>query len=168
MSQGARTCPSYLLGRVDELFDDDPGCNEMNQSQKGLAQFLISCRNTAKLFEVIEKPFHLLASLVEGFIIVERDSTIALGRYHRHDVMRHELLSDAIAVLPLVHHGMGQRWLWRHLGEHRLKDGTLMTVACREDSSDTRTFIATAGMDFGGPAAPRAAQNLGGVPAVVF
>ena len=50
-----------LLGRVDELFDDDPGGNEMNQSQKGLAQFLISGRNTAKLFEVIEEPFHLLA-----------------------------------------------------------------------------------------------------------
>ena len=49
------------LGRVDELFDDDPGGNEMNQSQKGLAQFLISGRNTAKLFEVIEEPFHLLA-----------------------------------------------------------------------------------------------------------
>ena len=53
--------------------------------------------------------------------------------------MRHELLSDAIAVLPLVHHGMGQRWLWRHLGEHRLKDGTLMTVACREDYSTSWT-----------------------------
>ena len=51
----------HILGRVDELFDDDPGGNEMNQSQKGLAQFLISCRNTAKLLEVIEKPFHLLA-----------------------------------------------------------------------------------------------------------
>ena len=49
------------LGRVDELFDDDPGCNEMNQSQKGLAQLLIPRRNTAKLFEVIEEPFHLLA-----------------------------------------------------------------------------------------------------------
>src|SRR5215475_15012482 len=138
----------------------------MNQSQKGLAQFLISCRNTAKLFEVIEKPFHLLASLVEGFIIVERDSTIALGRYHRHDVMRHELRSDAIAVISLVHNRMGQRWLWRHLGEHRLKDGTLMTLACREHYGDARAFIVTAGMDFGGPAAPRAAQSLCGVAAV--
>lgn len=50
-----------MLGRVDELFDDDPCGNEMNQSQKGLAQFLIPRRNTAKLFEVIEEPFHLLA-----------------------------------------------------------------------------------------------------------
>src|SRR5262245_61155925 len=101
----------------------------MHQSQKGLAQLRISCRNTAKWFEVMEDPFHLLASLVEGFIIVERGSTIALGRYHRHDVLCNELLSDAIAVLPLVHHRMGQRWLWRHLGEHRRKDGTLMPLA---------------------------------------
>lgn len=49
------------LGRVDELFDDDPCGHEMNQSQKSLAQFLIPRRNTAKLFEVIEEPFHLLA-----------------------------------------------------------------------------------------------------------
>jgi hypothetical protein len=48
------------LGRVDELFDDDPGCHEMHQSQQGLAQFLISRRNTAKLFKVIEEPCHLL------------------------------------------------------------------------------------------------------------
>ena len=140
----------------------------MNQRQKGLAQLLISCRNTAKLFEVIEEPVHLLASLVEGFIIVERGSTMALGRYHRHDVLRNELLSDAIAVIPLVPQRLGQRWLWWHLGEHRRKDGTLMTVACREDYGDARAFIATAGMDFGGQAAARAAQSLCGVPAVFF
>jgi len=49
------------LGRVDELFDHNPCRNEMNKCQKGLAQFLIPRRNTAKLFELIEEPFHLLA-----------------------------------------------------------------------------------------------------------
>jgi hypothetical protein len=49
------------LGRVDELFDNEPCSYQMNQRQKGLAQFLIPCRNTAKLFEVVEEPFHLLA-----------------------------------------------------------------------------------------------------------
>ena len=82
--------------------------------------------------------------------------------------MRNELLSDAIAVIPLVHNRMGQRWLWRHLGEHRLKDWTLMTVACRENYGDARAFIATAGMDFGRQATPRAAQSLCGLPAVFF
>src|SRR5262249_46618765 len=112
--------------------------------------------------------FHLLASLGEGFLIVERDSTIALGRYHRHDVMRHERRSAASAVIALVPNRMGQRWLWRHLGEHRLNDGTLMTVARRKDDGDTRACMATASMDGGGPAAPRAAQSLCGVAAVFF
>ena len=49
------------LGRVDELFDDDPCCHEMNKSQKGLAQFLIPRGNTSELFEVVEEPFDLLA-----------------------------------------------------------------------------------------------------------
>ena len=140
----------------------------MNQSQKGLAQLLISRRNTATWFEVIAEPFHFLASLVEGCIIVERGSTMALGRYHRHDVRRDELLSDAIAVLPLVHHRMGQRMLRRPLREHGLTDRTLMTVPRREDESAARAFSATAGMDVGRQAAPRAAQSLCGLATVFF
>ena len=49
------------LGRVDELFDNDPRSHQMNQRQKGLAQLLIPCRNAAQLFELVEKPFHRLA-----------------------------------------------------------------------------------------------------------
>ena len=49
------------LGRVDELFDENPRGHEMNECQKGLAQFLIPCRNASKLFEVVEEPFDLLA-----------------------------------------------------------------------------------------------------------
>src|SRR5919202_1834280 len=52
--QQAYASGSLKLGRVDELFDDDPGSNEMNQSQKGLAQFLIPRSNASKLFELIE------------------------------------------------------------------------------------------------------------------
>jgi adenylate cyclase len=48
------------LGRVDELFDDNPHGDEMNQSQKGLTQFLIPRGNASKLLEVVEEPFHLL------------------------------------------------------------------------------------------------------------
>jgi len=50
-----------LLGRVDELFDDNPCGHQMNERQKGLAQFLIPCGNAAKLCEVVAEPFHLLA-----------------------------------------------------------------------------------------------------------
>ena len=50
-----------VLGRVDELFDENPRGHEMNECQKGLAQFLIPCRNASKLFEVVEEPFDLLA-----------------------------------------------------------------------------------------------------------
>lgn len=49
-----------LVGRVDELFDDNPHGDEMNQSQKGLTQFLIPRGNASKLLEVVEEPFHLL------------------------------------------------------------------------------------------------------------
>jgi hypothetical protein len=59
-----------LLGRVDELFDANPHGNEMDQSQKGLAQFLIPRGDTSKLFEIVEEPFYLLTELVDVFIIV--------------------------------------------------------------------------------------------------
>ena len=61
---------NLTLGRVDELFDDNPHGNEMDQSQKGLAQFLIPCGNTSKLLEIVEEPFYFLTELVEVFIIV--------------------------------------------------------------------------------------------------
>jgi len=54
-------CRYSFLGRVDELLNDNPCCNEMNQRQKGLAQFLIPRGNAPKLFEVIKEPFDLLA-----------------------------------------------------------------------------------------------------------
>src|SRR5215468_1804330 len=59
-----------FLGRVDELFDDNPHSNEMYQSQKGLAQFLIPRGNTSKLLQIVEEPFYLLTEFVEVFIIV--------------------------------------------------------------------------------------------------
>ena len=82
--------------------------------------------------------------------------------------MRDEVLSDAITIIPLVHNGMGQRLPRRHLGKHGLKDGTFMTLSCRQDDRNASAFIATAGMDFGRQAAPRAAQSLCGLPAVFF
>jgi hypothetical protein len=140
----------------------------MNKCQKGLAQFLIPCRNTAKLFELIEEPFHLLAYLVEGCIIVARGAPIALGRYHWHDVPRDQVLSDAIAIIPFVHNCMGQNGLRRHLRAHGLKDRTLMTVPGRQDDGNASAFIAAPRVDFGGQAAPRAAQSLCGWTAVFF
>ena len=68
----------FRLGRVDELFDDDPRGHEMNQCQKGLAQLLIPGRHAAQLCKLVEEPFHLLASLLALFILVERRSTMAL------------------------------------------------------------------------------------------
>jgi len=82
--------------------------------------------------------------------------------------MRDEVLSDAITVIPLVHNGMGQRLPCRHLGKHGLKDGTFMTLPGRQDDRNAGAFIATAGMDFGRQATPRAAQSLCGLPAVFF
>jgi len=82
--------------------------------------------------------------------------------------MLEEVLSDVITVIGLIHNGMGQRWLWRHLREHGLKDRTLMTMPRREDEGDARAFIATAGMDVGRQAAPRAAQSLCGLATVFF
>jgi purine-binding chemotaxis protein CheW len=50
----------FALGRVDELFDDNPCGHKMNECEKGLAQFLIPRGNASKLFEFVKEPFHLL------------------------------------------------------------------------------------------------------------
>jgi hypothetical protein len=53
-------CASFLLGRVDELFDANPRGHQMNECEKGLAQLLIPRGNASKLFEFVKEPFHLL------------------------------------------------------------------------------------------------------------
>ena len=61
-----------------------------------------------------------------------------------------ELCSDALAVIPLIHHGMGQRRRGRSLRTHGLKGGALMALPSRQHDGDAGAFIATAGMDCGG------------------
>jgi hypothetical protein len=140
----------------------------MQKRQKGLAQLLRPCGHAATWFQGIAAPFPLLASLVEGCIIVERRGPIALGRYHRPNVLREEGLAEAMAVIPCIPNRMGQRGRGRPLRHHRLKDGGLMPVPCREDYRAPGAFIATAGMDVGGEASPRTAQSLCGVSPVFF
>jgi hypothetical protein len=43
-----------------------------------------------------------------------------------------------------------------------------MALPSRQHDGDAGAFLATAGMDCGGEAPPRAAQSLGGVPTVFF
>jgi hypothetical protein len=156
------------IGRVDELFADNPRSHKMNKSQQGLTQLLRARSNTAKLFAAVEEPFPLRTELVEVCIIVEWCGPIALWRYHRHNVPRKQLLSDAIAVIPLVHHRMGQRLLRRALRKHGGKYWTLMTWPWGQTYRNTGAFIEAARMACGGPTAPRAAQRLCGVPAGLF
>jgi hypothetical protein len=60
----------FRLGRVDELFDDNPCGHEMNECQKGLAQFLIPRGNASKLFEVINPSmWPQLSSSLERFFV---------------------------------------------------------------------------------------------------
>jgi hypothetical protein len=80
----------------------------MHKSQKGLARFLIPRRNASKLFEVVAKPFHLLASLVEGLLVGAMGYPVTLRGYDRHHVMRHEVLAEVVAVIPFVYNGMRQ------------------------------------------------------------
>lgn len=51
-------------GHVDESFEADPCSHQMKESEKGLAQLVITRRNPPTLLEPTEKPFGLLASLV--------------------------------------------------------------------------------------------------------
>jgi len=93
---------------------------------------------------------------------------IAPGRNHGHDVLGQELGTDGLAIIPFVHHAMRQGRRGRYLGQHRRKDGALMPVSWGQDEGDAGAGIATARMDFGGPATPRAPQSLCGIPPVFF
>lgn len=108
----------------------------MHKSQKGLTQLLIPRSNAATWFEVVAEALHLLAYFVEVCVLGDRGGPIALGRDHRHNVLRDEVRSDTIAVIPFVHNRMRQRLPRRQLGDHGLTDWTRMTWPCGEDARD--------------------------------
>jgi hypothetical protein len=91
---------------------------------------------------------------------------MALGRYHRHHVLREQLLSDTLAGLPLVHKRMRQRRLGRHLAWAHTASKTGRSCQGPAVRTHATPSLATASLDLGGPAAPRAAQSLCGLAAV--
>ena len=82
--------------------------------------------------------------------------------------MGEALLAEVLAVLALVHHRLGQRWLWGHLCEHCLQDGTLMPLSGRQHDGDAHACLAAAHLDWGGHAPPRAPQSLCVLSTVFF
>ena len=76
--------------------------------------------------------------------------------------------ADLITIVGLVHNRMGQPVRVGQLGQHGVKYRTLMPLPFGKHERYTDLCIDTAGMDFGGQTAPRAAQSLCGLPAVFF
>ena len=68
-----------ILGRVDELFEDNPHGNERYQNQKGLAPLRMPRGNASPLLAIGAAPFDLCTERVEVLSIVERYATMALG-----------------------------------------------------------------------------------------
>jgi hypothetical protein len=89
---------------------------------------------------------------------------MALGWYHRPPARLAEVLSEVLTVRGLVQHGLGQRGLGRHRRDHGLTPGPRMTWPCCQDDGEAGAFRATARLDCGGHAAPRAPQSRGRWP----
>ena len=157
-----------VLGRADELSYTDPCGHYMSKCQKSLAQFLIARGNAAQLFQVVKESFDCFSHLVQIAIVVDHRRPVTLGRDDRDHGLPGQCGANVIAIIGLVHDGMGERMCGRPLNPHRVEDGTPMALALRQHQRDPVPFIDTAGMDCGGQAPATAAQSLCGLPAVFF
>src|SRR5215475_4222360 len=100
----------FSLGRVDELFNQNPHGHEMNKSQKGMPQFLILGGNTAKLFEFVEEPFPY------GQNIRTRLPTGGYASYHRpHLGLSSAPLSQILSIHKNGNGVGGEAMDWKHL-----------------------------------------------------
>jgi len=144
---------------VDELFDDDPRGHQMNQSQKGLAQFLIPGRHAAKLCELVEEPFHLLASLIAVVVILSSGCPMALGWYHWPYVMGKALLANAMAVIALVRHRNARADVRADV-ERYLELRAVVDLATSQMEVERVAVEIGLEVDFGREAATRAAESL--------
>jgi hypothetical protein len=133
-----------------------------------VAQFLVAGRNPPELFQLVEETLHLLPSLVRLGVIDDGLFASALGRDDRQELPALEVLANRIAVIPFVHHRIGQLRQRRQLGKDGLKDRRIMAGATGQLQGSTGLLVETTGVNCGGASTPRAAQSLCRLPTVFF
>jgi hypothetical protein len=117
----------------------------VNEGQQSPTELVISRRKTPAVFELVEKPFDLLAALVLFVIIGARFETIRLPGDHRCHALLMKHLPHRLAVIGLVPDSgvpLGEGW---EVVPPQLEARGIMPGPTGQDQADARVCIGAGG-----------------------
>ena len=100
----AHDVPRITLGCVDELSAHDQDRTYVDECQERYCEFVVPCRDSAKLLELREKAFDAVAFAVGLFVQWQGIDGIAAIRNDRHRAIIQERISRFLSVIPFVQH----------------------------------------------------------------
>jgi hypothetical protein len=138
----------------------------MESGEEGFAQLVVAGGNATEVFDLVEKAFHAVAFLVEGFVLRE---LFAAGAHRGNDglhAVQGQAFADAVGVIAFVQRRRLQDVVRIKGVLQTLKLAAIMGLAFRQVKGCAATFIDRGGMNLGAQSPARAAQSL--VRAVFF
>ena len=66
----------HVLGRSDELFEQNRDCGKDDEASVVCEQLIVSGCDAAELFEFVEEPLDEISFLIERFVIVDWGSAV--------------------------------------------------------------------------------------------
>ena len=90
------------LGPVDKVWQPDFSGGQREECREGFSGLIVSCRDSAELFEPIEHPFDAVSILVGSKVAGRRVLPVSLRRNDGPDPMDQQFLAQEIAVIPFV------------------------------------------------------------------
>jgi hypothetical protein len=119
-------------------------------------EFVVACRDSAKVLEFVEEAFDEIALAIEREVAAARCLAIGFRRDHRDDLSFCERVEQRIGIVGLV----AEKGRWIGPFEQRLCATQIVGLPGREHHIDGVAESIDQKVDFGGQSAARSADRL--------
>ena len=104
----------------------------MDPGEKISREFVVACRDSAKVLEFVEEALDEIALAVQGKIAGQRRGPAGVGRNHRGDLPLGEGFEKDVGIICLV----GNERPWIGMLEQRLAAGEIVVLSWGENELD--------------------------------
>jgi len=139
------------------LFEPDGDSGEFDEAHKVGEELVVSCRDTAELFELVEETLDDVALFVKLGVIGTFDRPISLGRNDDLAAGFDDPVAEVIGVVALV----GDRSLCGETFNEVMGEGDVVALSRRADQAHGIAERVAGGVDFGAQSAAGATKALG-------
>ena len=139
------------------LFEPDGDSCEFDEPHEVGEELIVSCRDAAELFELVEEALDDVALFVKLGVIATFDRSISLGRNDDLAAGFGDPVAEVIGVVALV----GDRRLSGETLEEVMGEGDVVALSRRADQAHGIAERVAGGVDFGAQSAAGATKALG-------